>query len=194
MVKIGKDKLDIDPFAAGNKAFGALDDVLDALGGDAESAAPASKPERADNAPKTPSKQASSNKPVRRKKVEAASQEVGESKSTSAQSDVSMGVKRPRRFLSTDEEMASWQRAAMRLGASTGARIDFSKMTRALWEIYLRHEDDVIRNVPDGAHWKRPSNADTVGLAELDEQLADLLNEGLMVASRRPRNVRRSEE
>jgi len=197
MAKVGKDKVDVDPFSAGNKAFGALGDALGALDAPTPSGHTTPEVKRADDAPQTTARETQavpeSASPARKRNARSSR---GESKKKPVVSKpmAAPADKRARRFLATDEEMASWQRAAMRLGATTGARIDFSKMTRALWEIYLRHEEDIVRNIPEDRRWERPANADTVGLAALDDQLANLLNEGLMVASRRPKNTRRSED
>ncbi len=95
-----------------------------------------------------------------------------------------------KRFKTTRDEAQKVEAAAARLGGHLGLSMDFSKLTRALWDVYLRHEDDILRNIPAGEYWKRPSNSDAVGLAELDERVADLVNEGLMIASRRPPNKR----
>lgn len=95
-----------------------------------------------------------------------------------------------KRFKTTRQEAAQLDAAAIKLGAALGVSIDFSKVTRALWEVYTRHQEDILRNVPEGETWERPANNDAAGLAELDERLVDLVNEGLMVACRRPKNSR----
>lgn len=180
MAKIGKSSTNIDPFKAGKGAFGAIDEVL----GDLDD-----QPETQEELPvsKTPSKPKPS--PTNRNRAPQASSTGPTQKATKkAPKKESASRKRACRLLATEEEMMTWQRAAMRLAAETGARIDFSKVTRALWEVFLRHEEDILRNIPEGTQWDRPSNADTVGLAELDERLANLVNEGLMVAGRRPKN------
>ena len=192
MAKIGK-KVDVDPFAAGKRAFGALDEALGALDGEVPAEVePRSAPTTRVPPPTPESKKVerSAAKRPARALVES-KREVAKPKAPSAPAKAE---KRARRFLATDEEMRTRQSAAMRVGAATGARVDFSKMTRALWEVYLRHEEDILRNIPEGdGGWERPSNSDTVGLAELDERIATLLNDGLMVASRRPRNARNGE-
>ena len=95
-----------------------------------------------------------------------------------------------KRFKTTRREAAELDAASIQLGAALGVSVDFSKVTRALWDIYLRHQEDILRNVPDDETWERPANNDAVGLAALDERLADLINDGLMVACRRPKNSR----
>jgi len=95
-----------------------------------------------------------------------------------------------KRFLTTRREASDLDAAAIKLGAALGVSVDFSKVTRALWDVYLRHQEDILRNVPDDEIWERPANNDAAGLAELDQRLADLINKGLMVACRRPQNNR----
>jgi hypothetical protein len=95
-----------------------------------------------------------------------------------------------KRFKTTKQEGLELDAAAVKLGAALGVSVDFSKVTRALWDVYLRHQEDILRNVPEGELWERPANNDAAGLAELDQRLADLINEGLMVACRRPQNNR----
>lgn len=93
-----------------------------------------------------------------------------------------------KRFKVSTEESAEMEQASLRLAAKLGVKIDFSKITRALWQVYLRHEEDILRNSAVGMTRGRPANDDTVGLAELDEQLAQIVSDGFMVASRRPAN------
>lgn len=95
-----------------------------------------------------------------------------------------------KRFKTTRQEGQEIEAAAMHLGSALGVSVDFSKLTRALWDVYLRHQDDILRNVPEGESWQRPANNDAAGLAELDERIANLINDGLMVACRRPTNSR----
>lgn len=95
-----------------------------------------------------------------------------------------------KRFKTSKQEGLELDAAAVKLGAALGVSVDFSKVTRALWDVYLRHQEDILRNVPEGELWERPANNDAAGLAELDQRLADLINEGLMVACRRPQNSR----
>lgn len=95
-----------------------------------------------------------------------------------------------KRFKTTRQEGMEIESAAMHLSAALGVSVDFSKVTRALWDVYIRHQEDILRNVPEGEIWERPANNDAAGLAELDQRIADLINEGLMVACRRPNNSR----
>lgn len=100
------------------------------------------------------------------------------------------GLRTTKRFKTTRGEALKHDQAAVRLGSKLGISVDFSKVTRALWEIYLQHEDDILKNVPVGENWERPSNNDPVGLAELDERIAQLIGDGFMVAAMRPKNRR----
>lgn len=93
-----------------------------------------------------------------------------------------------KRFKVSPEESGQMEQAALRLAVKLGVKIDFSKITRALWQVYLKHEEDVLRNATVGMTRDRPANDDTVGLAELDEQLAQIVADGFMVAGRRPAN------
>lgn len=189
MAKTGQDEKPYDPFGT----LSALDDAL----GDLD--------EKAEVTPKAAPKQAGKSRPVVKASPKRnapaspgggggkpASQRIR--KSSAPKKEAGLAPKKPKRFLATPEDAARFDKAAMTLGAHLGVSVDFSKVTRALWEIYIRHEEDILRNVPAGTVWERPSNSDTVGLAELDERLADLLNEGLMVASRRPSNARQSRD
>lgn len=201
MAKIGKPEKSFDPFQKGNEAFGALDEVLGEL--DA--------PEQSEPAPSTPApsrkkrgapaqpKDKPARKPQARKAKQPASdgggkEDVALELERTLTPRKSVQPKKAKRFLATPEEGMRFEQAAMRLSAELGVTLDFSKVTRALWEIYLRHEDDILRNVPSDEVWIRPSNNDALGMAELDDRLARLLNDGLMVASRRPRNTRPTEE
>lgn len=87
----------------------------------------------------------------------------------------------------TADERREWDRAALRMGARVGTTTGFRKMTRALWDIYFRHEDDILRNVPEGTTWGCPSTSNADELAALDHHLAELLNDGLMAACLRTR-------
>ncbi len=93
-----------------------------------------------------------------------------------------------RRFKTTKEEAIKIDRATVNLAAQLGIRMDTSKLTRALWEIYLTHEQEILRSVQhvEGLG-ERPSNRDPIALAEFDEKLAQLIGEGLMVACMRSR-------
>ena len=192
MAKTGKSGPAYDPFNAGNKAFPDLDKALGDLDKAPDEApkipAPgndqATTTERRPVKPPAPAKKktASERRSEPKKKRPAAGGGGEEAKGRRAEPS-----KTTKRFLTTREEAALYEKAAMRLGAQLGISVDFSKLTRALWECYLKHEDDIIRNVPEGEEWRRPSNSDGVGLAELDEQLTDLVNEGLLIAGRRLR-------
>ncbi|MFI4915100.1 MAG: hypothetical protein ACIAS6_01160 [Phycisphaerales bacterium JB060] len=92
-----------------------------------------------------------------------------------------------KRFKTSHEEGLRLDQAALRLAAQMGTNVDMSKITRALWDVYLRHEEEILRSIPADQPTRRPANNDAVGLAELDERLADLIGEGLMMACMRQR-------
>ena len=191
MAKTGKTGPAYDPFNAGNQAFPDLDKALGALDEKPDEAAkvPPAGNDQAATVERRPAKarSAEKKKPVERrteaKKKKPATGGGGEEPRARRPDP----AKTTKRFLTTREEAARFEKAAMRLGAELGISVDFSKLTRALWECYLKHETDIVRNVPQGEEWRRPSNSDGVGLAELDEQLTELVNEGLLIAGRRLR-------
>lgn len=92
------------------------------------------------------------------------------------------------KYKTSREESQRAKHAVLQLSAALGVDIDTSKVSRALWDVFLQHLEDIIRNVPVDETWERPSNDDAVGLAQLDARIARLINDGLMVASRRPQN------
>lgn len=93
-----------------------------------------------------------------------------------------------KRFKTTRAEAIRIDRATVNLAAQLGVRMDTSKLTRALWEIYLTHEQEILRSVQHAEGLtERPPNTDAVALAEFDEKLAELIGEGLMMACMRSR-------
>ena len=188
MAKTGKNNAPYDPFNAGSKAFGALDDALGALDDDktdekasreGEPAADPAEPVAA-RTPVPDKKPA----PPRRKKAKKAAG-GGKAEAKDGRPSLKSRGKVTNRFTTTIEEKDRYDKAALRLSAEIGMTVDFSKITRALWEVYLMHETDVVRSVPHDEEWSRPANWDAVALAELDERLTVLLNEGLSIAARR---------
>jgi len=170
MAKVGpKDTGQYDPFNMISESLTALKEPEAPIAQQAKAAAETPKPQTKDIS-------VSEEVPVPEKKTRKVSRE---SSLTSV-----------KRFMTTRSEAVKLERAAVQLGARLGISVDFSKLTRALWDTYLRHEEDILRNVPDDEYWERPANNDPVALAELDERLADLINDGFMVASRRPKNTR----
>jgi len=99
----------------------------------------------------------------------------------------SVALRMTKRFKTTKEEGLRLDQAALRLGAKLGMSVDVSKISRALWEVYLRHEEEILRSAPEDMGVSRPANNDAVGLAEYDERLAELISEGLMMACMRQR-------
>ena len=189
MAKTGKSGPAYDPFNAGNQAFPDLDKALGDL--DEEPQTPAKVPAAGNDQDKRAEERPSA--PPAKKKAPQRRSETKKKKAASGGGGEEPRGRRPdpakttKRFLTTREEASRFETAAMRLGAELGISVDFSKLTRALWECYLKHETDIVRNVPQGEEWRRPSNSDGVGLAELDEQLTELVNEGLLMAGRRLR-------
>jgi hypothetical protein len=128
------------------------------------------------------------NRPTRA--VEDAKRPAAEHKSTSEPGSSATAFEITKRMKTSRSDASQFDAAAMKLGATLGVSVDFSKLTRALWEVYLRHQEDVLKNVPEGQLWERPPNSDTTALTELDDRIADLINDGLMIACRRPKNTK----
>lgn len=195
MAKTGKSGPAYDPFSAGNRAFPDLDKVLGDL--DEAPSAPSSEPAPKERKPKLPAAPRSSKKTSLANSTKTTRTEW-KAKTTPdggggepARPGRTDSNKATKRFLTTRDEATRYEKAAIRLGAELGIRVDFSKLTRALWECYLKHEKDILRSVPEGEEWRRPGNNDGVGLAELDEQLTELVNEGFLLAGRRLRQAKR---
>lgn len=195
MAKVGKPDGGHDPFNAGDKAFSALNDALGAL--DAPQVIKnSSKPKvvRPKATPPRvtaePSRQPDHEERAQQPKSRPTQRPGGGGEGTplleieDKAAPVQALPKRSKKVLATIEEFSRYERSALNLGAQLGVSLDFSKVTRALWEIYVRYEKDVLRNIPEATAWHRPSNNDVVGMAELDERLADLLADGLIFASR----------
>jgi len=171
MAKFGEQTTGYDPFA----------DISNSLSALTEPAPPLPTPEVKPKAKDTPRvrqqavvEKSGGEEPV--KKIELATPKV-------VSPEVVLRV--TKRFKTTKEEAARLDQAAFKLSATLGISVDMSKITRALWEVYLRHEEEILRSMPENMPSKRPANYDAVGLAELDEKLAELVGEGLMMACMR---------
>ncbi len=190
MAKIGKTKGNFDPFASvgGRSALAAISESMASLESEPEVVV--------EEPPPVPALE----KRQVREAVEPAAAEsvVVETKraAPAAKAKVKAGggenaLGTMMRFRTTKPDKAKVEKAVMRLGMELGSRsIDVSKVTRALWEIYLRHEQDVLRNLPRDEVWENPATHDAVAMARLDERLTEVLDEGLMVAGRRFRGNR----
>lgn len=83
-------------------------------------------------------------------------QERGVPQGKSSQSAPSpAGPKRSKKVLTTADEFARPEQYAVKIGAQLGVSLDFSNVTRALWEIYVRYEEDILRSIPEGTAWYR---------------------------------------
>ena len=198
MAKFGETKQEYDP-------FNTISDSLSALS--APPAAPAAAPETRERVeePKPEPKPATARKTPRpasrpepqpqssTPKAEPEPERSGGGIAPAArqvpdQVDQSVALRITKRIKISKQEAARLDVAALRLSATLGIGVDLSKITRALWEIYLTHEEEILRSLPDDAvPAKRPANHDAIGLAELDERLASMIGEGLMMASMRSR-------
>lgn len=125
--------------------------------------------------------------PAGRAEKEALPSESGGGARSTKKSTVSdqVALRVTKRFKTTREEAQRLDQAALRLAATLNTSVDMSKITRALWEVYLQHEEEILRSAPNATTRERPANNDAVGLAEFDEQLATIIGDGLLIASMR---------
>lgn len=205
MAKVGKKQPPVDPFKVGGKAFKGIDDALSGLDGAEDGAAaeperesavesrPAAAPQ-AETA-EQPRRSAPATRPPPAKPRPAPAPSAEETQDSGGGGEgralgAHLGPKKAKRFLATMDELRRFDRAAVRLSAQLGIKVDFSKLSRALWEVYLRNEDDILRNVPEDETWEMPPTADQLGQAKLEEKLVGVLNTGLLAASHRPRSAR----
>jgi len=184
MAKFGESTVEYDPFNAISDTLKALNEPLP------EPTAPEPNP-----APKKEAPPASSDrrhreaKPVRKtvdKESGGGAQEVRDHQPTTKMSS-SLALVVNKRFKTTHDESKNIDQATIRLSSQLGIRLEMSKITRALWEVYIKHEDDILRSMSTGGPTERPSNTDPVALAEFDEQLAEMIAEGLRLSGMRSR-------
>lgn len=181
MVKIGEDKEPYDPFEGSSERSAetqaALSSALDGL----------------DKKPgnRTQAKQTTTSKKTD-SSVSPATTKQKKIKKPTTDTATTVTSEQPKRFSkrfqATRAEASEYETAALRLSSAVRSKIDFSKITRVLWQVYLRHEEDILRNVTEDDHLPTPRTGDDVGLAKLEEDLKKVINRGLMIASRRPTN------
>ncbi|MCG8408640.1 MAG: hypothetical protein MI923_25840 [Phycisphaerales bacterium] len=92
----------------------------------------------------------------------------------------------PIRFKVTGEQKAEIKKAIARLGATLGTDVNFSQVTRCLWELYLNHEDDVLdRFGRAGSSLRRPSNSDAQGIAQFEDAMTSIIDAAVAGGRRR---------
>lgn len=193
MAKLGGDIKHPDPF--GKSAIG--DALSDLNAADAEETAPvdgggegkppveaASKPAAASVQKKDAPKAAT------RKKVRAAKPAAKKTKTA----EKPRGELASKRLKLHPEEVQEGKKACLRLSAAVGCNVDWSKMTRALWDVYLRHEKFILASLPEDVSWSEPSVRDRAAMAAFEAEIADLLNSGLILAARTPKKSGRAND
>jgi len=193
MAKFGTQKSEYDPFG---QISGTLAELDNSSGGAAQDKVQEPDPEPK-HAPdpvlereivKTGGSRETEVKPAQIDNGEQGDTQVRHKEPSVQKESLPSALKVIKRFKTTKEEAIKIDRATVNLAAQLGLRMDTSKLTRALWEIYLTHEQEILRSVQhvEGLA-ERPSNRDAIALAEFDEQLAALIGEGLMMACMRSR-------
>jgi len=196
MAKLGGDIKHPDPF--GKSAIG--DALADLNAADAEEAPPSvdgggeEKPSQ-EVAPKpaAPVQKKAAPKGAKtstRKKVRAAKPAA----KTIKNAEKPRGELASKRLKLHPEEVQEGKKACLRLSAAVGCNVDWSKMTRALWDVYLRHEKFILASLPEDVSWSEPSVRDRAAMAAFEAEIAELLNSGLILAARTPKKSGRAND
>lgn len=80
------------------------------------------------------------------------------------------------KFLTTPTEKLELDRLAARVSGALGVSVKSSQLIRACLVLMLRAENQIIRRADGRPLFKRPSNTETVALAEFDQLLAEILS------------------
>lgn len=88
-----------------------------------------------------------------------------------AQAITSERLERTKRFKLTQSEEIEIDEAIQRLSSSLRLKINFSHVSRCLWQLYLRNEEAILAGVRRTVNAPRPHNADAKALALFEEQL-----------------------
>lgn len=77
-----------------------------------------------------------------------------------------------KRFKVSDGEELDIDRAVSRLAGALRLKVNFSHVSRVLWQLYLRHEDEILARVRKHCQQlSRPHNGDGQALAAFEEEL-----------------------
>ena len=197
MAKVGKSSTSFDPFKKGrsDKTYEALSEAIGDLGsgggGEAGAHEPREQtPDVEPPSPPTPRPEPPRSKESREARWPADPPEPLEQRAPAASKAPGSGQSRySKRFQSTRAEAAEYDMSLVRLSSAVQTRVDFSKLTRVLWQVYRRHEDDILR-AADGVQLPRKAQrGNAVDAAAFEEKLARVIHRGLMAASRRPQNL-----
>lgn len=80
-------------------------------------------------------------------------------------------LERTKRFKLTQSEEIEIDEATQRLASALRKKINFSHVSRCLWQLYLRNEEAILDRVRRNVSAPRPHNADSKALAQFEEQL-----------------------
>jgi hypothetical protein len=93
---------------------------------------------------------------------------------------------RTKRFKVSDAEEMDIDRAVSRLAGTIRAKVNFSHISRVLWQLYLAHEDEILDRARK--HCKqlaRPHNGDAQALAAFEEELVRAITQAVVNAPQR---------
>lgn len=93
---------------------------------------------------------------------------------------------RTKRFKVSDAEELDIDRAVAHLAGTLRAKVNFSHVSRVLWQLYLIHEDEILARVRKHCRQlTRPHNADAQALAAFEEELVRTITQAVVNAPQR---------
>lgn len=93
---------------------------------------------------------------------------------------------RTKRFKVSDAEELDIDRAVSRLAGAIRTKVNFSHVSRVLWQLYLAHEDEILDRVRKHCQkLSRPHNGDAQALAAFEEELVHAITQAVVNAPQR---------
>jgi hypothetical protein len=87
---------------------------------------------------------------------------------------------RTKRFKVSDAEEMDIDRAVSRLAGALRTKVNFSHVSRCLWQLYLAHEDEILDRVRRHCQLARPHNADAQALAAFEDELVQAITKAIV--------------
>jgi len=85
-------------------------------------------------------------------------------------------LSKPKKVLFTREEQEENDLLVSKIAKMTGAdTLGWSHVSRAMWSLLRRAEDQVDKHMATAPQLTRPSNGDPIGLAQFEDSLANFL-------------------
>jgi len=93
---------------------------------------------------------------------------------------------RTKRFKVSDAEELDIDRAVSRLAGALRTKVNFSHVSRVLWQLYLAHEDEILdRARRHCQELSRPHNGDAQALAAFEEELVRAITQAVVNSPQR---------